>query len=450
MSRRLAQIRREQPMPAGNGNAGLASNFIDLAHAKVAPGGVLALVLPATFLQGQSWSGARELLREEYRDFMFITIAASGNTKRAFSADTGIAEVLVIATRKNVGDEDSDQACFVNLDQRPAALLEAVEIAQAIRRLEPEQEQGLLSVADQNRAGNFLRAPFRQTGCAGIREYLLAQTAMSLQSAKLKLPQRRRAVSLPLTRLGKVGTRGLLHRDINGTERNADGMPRGPLDIYPRRENSRPTFPVLWKHAARRETKLVVEPEAEGIPRAGCMDRATDLWNQTATRLHFNQDFRLNSQPLAACYTLKDPSIGGPAWPNFRTTRESWEKPLLLWANTTLGLISFWWMGTRQQLGRARITLSALPELTVLDPRALSQAQIRKAGQLFKRFQDQPLLPANEAYRDETRQALDRAVLVDLLELPRTLLSGLALLREQWCSEPSVHGGQDTQPDGAE
>ena len=449
MSRRLAQIRREQPMPAGNGNAGLASNFIDLAHAKVAPGGVLALVLPATFLQGQSWSGARGLLREEYRDFMFITITAAGNTMRAFSADTGIAEVLVIATRKNVGDEDSDQACFVNLDQKPATLLEAVEIAQAIRRLDPEQERGLLSVADQSRAGNFLRAPFQQTGCAGLREYMLVQTAMDMQSSKLKLPQRRQAIPLPLTRLGEIGTRGLLHRDINGTERNANGQPRGPLDIWPRVRNERATFPVLWKHAASRETMLIVEPEAKGIPRAGCEERAGALWRRSATRLHFNQDFRLNSQPLAACYT-REPSIGGSAWPNFRAARKSWEKPLVLWANTTLGLISFWWMGTRQQLGRARITVSMLPDLTVLDPRTLSRSQITKAGQLFKQFQSQELLPANEAYRDEIRKALDRAVLVDLLGLPRTLTNDLDLLREQWCSEPSVHGGQNTRPGGTE
>lgn len=450
MSRQLAQIRRNQPMPAGNGNAGLASNFIDLAHVKLALGGVLALVLPATFLQGRSWHGARELLRKEYRDFTFISIAAVGNTDRAWSADTGMAEVLVVATRKRGGDEDSDQACFINLDRRPATLLEAVETARAIRRLDPEQAQGLLWVTDQNRAGSFLRASFRKTaGGAGLREQTLARTAVDLQEGKLRLPRRKRALSLPLTRLGEIGTRGLLHRDINGKERNADGEPRGPLDICERAQEGRAAFPALWKHEARREITLIVQPEAAGVPRAGCENRAAVLWGQTATRLHFNQDFQLNSQPLAACYT-QEPSIGGPAWPNFRAARKSWEKPLALWANTTLGLISFWWMGTRQHLGRARVTVSALPELTVLDPRALSRGQITKSGQLFKQFQSQELLPANEAYRDEVRKALDRAVLVDLLGLPRTLTSDLDLLREQWCSEPSVHGGRGTRPGGSD
>ena len=28
-----------------------------------------------------------------------------------------------------------------------------------------------------------------------------------------------------------------------------------------------------------------------------------------------------------------------------------WETLVVLWANTTIGLISFWWIGTRQQKG---------------------------------------------------------------------------------------------------
>ena len=48
---------------------------------------------------------------------------------------------------------------------------------------------------------------------------------------------------------------------------------------------------------------------------------------------------------------------------------------------------------------------------------------------------------------DETRHAFDRAVLVDLLGLPESVLEPLALLRTQWCCEPTVHGGKATRPD---
>ena len=54
MSKRLNEIGRYMESRVGNGNAGLASHFVDLAHTKTRPGGVIALVLPASFAQGGS------------------------------------------------------------------------------------------------------------------------------------------------------------------------------------------------------------------------------------------------------------------------------------------------------------------------------------------------------------------------------------------------------------
>ena len=173
--------------------------------------------------------------------------------------------------------------------------------------------------------------------------------------------------------------------------------------------------------------------------------RAARVW-ETATRLHFNLDFRLNSQSLAACLT-PEPTIGGRAWPNFRVEGDPRrEQALALWTNTTLGLICFWWVAGRQQQGRAILTITALPSLPVLDVRTLESRQLRLAEETFASFRDWTFLPANEAYRDETRQALDRAVLCELIGLPESILEPLGVLREQWCAEPTVHGGKSTRP----
>ena len=85
------------------------------------------------------------------------------------------------------------------------------------------------------------------------------------------------------------------------------------------------------------------------------------------------------------------------------------------------------------------------PRLTVLDPQALSPAQLAATKALFERFKGETFRPANEAYRDETRQALDRAVLVELLDLSEEVMEPLSILRDQWCDEPSVHGGKTTR-----
>ena len=78
------------------------------------------------------------------------------------------------------------------------------------------------------------------------------------------------------------------------------GKANGPLDVIVRHEAA--AYPMLWNHAADRERRLVVEPDSEGRERPGQHQRAVAVW-ETATRLHFNRDFRLNSQSLAACLT---------------------------------------------------------------------------------------------------------------------------------------------------
>lgn len=444
MSGRLGKIKK--PSMVGKGNAGLASNFIDLAHAKVRScDGVLALVLPASFLQGQAWDAARRLLDEQYKDVVVVSIAATGTTDLAFSADTGIAEVLVIATRRSDKEQAGGDALFVNLLRRPQTILEASTIAWAVQRFPTELGVGSITIGSGERVGCCIRSPLSDTGCAGLREAGVVEAATGLAGGELRLPRRDNPVRLPVTKLEALGNRGLYHMDISGTERNRSGLPRGPFDIVSLQPKAVPTWPVLWSHEATRETQMTVMPDSAGEVRPGCGEHAVGAWQKTASRLHFNRDFRVNSQPLAACLT-PGVSIGGRAWPNFVCSDTRWETPLVLWANTTLGLISFWWIGTRQQLGRAMLTISKLPVLTVIDPRSLTATQLTHAEQIFEKFQGTTMLPANEAWRDEVRHALDRMVLVELLGLPEDLLEPLALLRRQWCAEPSVHGGKATAP----
>ena len=441
MAKRLAEIRWRLDNPVGHGNAGLASNFVDLAHVKTKPGGILALVLPAACLSGSSWKNVRRLLESEYKDLVVLTIAAHGQTDRAFSADTGMAEILVVANKCHAGQQRGRETLFVNLYHRPRSLAEAFEMARAVRRLPPQARQGRLCVGDQEIVGTYIRALLSQGGCASLRETALADAALGLEAGTLRLPQ---GYSTPLStiRLGTIGRKGLLHRDISG--KTSNGLPRGPFDIIS--IQGVPEYPVLWSHDAQRERSLVVLPDSEGKVRPGYDVQAVSVWKRTASRLHFNLDFRINSQSLTACLTPTK-TIGGTAWPNFILDQDKWTLPLVLWANTTLGLLAFWWIGSRQQQGRARLTITQLPGLTVLDPRHLSEEQIAQAEAIFERFKEAEFLPANEAYRDETRKALDRAVLVDLLRLPESTLEPLSILRDQWCAEPSVHGGKSTRID---
>ena len=425
----------------GHGNAGLASNFLDLAHVKTRTGGTIALVLPVVVITGASWAKTRQLLCTEYKNVTVITIATVGSTDRAFSADTGMAEALLIATRHSPNPPSDLTTLWVNLTRRPKSTAEAVEIARAIAHT-AHDDSGWLQVGE-DRMGCYIRAPLEESGCAQTAELDVVRTALGLGTSKLVLP-RIAPLALSMTRLAKLGQPGLVHRDINGM--NSDGTSRGPFDIEPLSVGQIASYPSLWAHRHMRERRLIVDPDSQGRVRSGCEDHARRVW-ETATRLHFNLDFQINSQALAACLTPRV-TIGGRAWPNYHLLDDSWEKVLVLWANTTLGLIGFWWRGTRQHQGRAVLTITRLGELPVLDPRQLSEGQIERAQAMFDEFADRALLPANEAYRDPSRIALDEAVLIDLLEMPKQVLEPLAVLRQQWCAEPTVHGGKGTRPGG--
>lgn len=93
-----------------------------------------------------------------------------------------------------------------------------------------------------------------------------------------------------------------------------------------------------------------------------------------------------------------------------------------------------------------RLTISALPELLVLEPRSVADDKLERVAEIFESLRGRPLLPANEAYRDQARVDLDRALLGEVMGLPEEALAALDTIRHQWCSEPSGHGGEHTAP----
>ena len=415
MSRKLKKFRPE----FGHGNAGLASNFMDLGHRKLKEGGVLALVVPFAFARGKGWERARIALAAHYSEIHILSIATTGSTKTAFSADTEIAECLVVATKQG---HRARRVAFSNMPARPASLLEA-----AVEARESKSKAVLGDILD--------------AGAAGALSAHVIESAQTLQAGNLSLPRKPEATPIPIVRLGTVTRRGLYDLDICGAP------PRGAFRIRPIYQNEVPEYPALWNHDAKRERRLIVLPDACGHVDAEHAEKAARDWKRTASRLHANRDFRLNSQSLAMCIT-PEKCLGGRAWPNVIPHQVNYEVPLLLWCNSTLGLLLWWWNGSRQQPGRSIITISELLDLPVLDPRKLTRGQVDHCRAIFEKFKDKTFLPGNEAYRDETRRALDRELMfgiTSVMQLDPGLEEGLDLLRKQWCAEPSVHGGKNTR-----
>ena len=431
-----------------HGYAGLASWFVALADRMVKQGGTIALVLPLTALHGASWKKVRQLIAQEYSGVTILTIAASRAEDQSFSADTGMAETLIVC--RKTPDSPDNRGLFVSLKQRPRDEMEATEIARAISALTEESairtlEDGPFSgrplVVGEEWLGEVIDAPLSEDApwsVAAVADFSVAQTAYQLARGRLWLPGmgEQDAPRIPVGTVQEICQVGLHDANIAGNGAQA------AFDMHPIR--GVPTHPALWRHDAQQERRLVVEPDMDGYAKIGKEDRASDIW-ETRSHAHHNRDFGFASSPLAVAFTDRR-TIGGRAWPNVQFKEPACEIAYTLWGNSTPALLCYWWHSSRQQSGRGIMPISSIRTMPTLDVTALSPEQLAAAKSIFDDMRSRKFLPANQAYEDPARKGLDRRVLIEMLGMPESVLEPLDLLRLKWCSEPSVHGGKRTAP----
>ena len=431
-----------------HGNAGIASAFVALADRKLKDGGVLALVLPLVATSGLSWQGFRKMLLQNYCDITVLSIAANSTNEISFSADTGLGECLIVARKVSPECSETNGMHFTSLKSRPQGLIAANSLfkrmtdSKFIRQLDKGPYGGTPLTLGEELAGEMIVAPSRfdgePWGAVRIADYAIGQVAYSLSESKLWLPAQTEAIQLKMSILGELGVLGLVHRDITGPS------PRGPFTKV--QASPTATYPALWNHDAKKETRLVCSPDSSLQVRLGMEEKAASVW-ATATKAHINLEFRFNSQPLTVAIT-DNKTIGGRAWPNIGFSSPSFETAFALWGNCTLGMLIQWWYSSRQDAGRGALTIRSAETLPILDFRTLTEAQLAKAEKIFKEFRDKDLMPAYLADVDPNRALLDHRVVCDLLGFDESVYQGVRRLAEKWCAEPSVHGGKP-RPKGA-
>ena len=422
-----------------HGNAGIASAFAALAHAKLKPGGVLALVLPLSAASGLSWQGFRQTIAQRYTDVAVLSIAATG-LDMSFSSDTGMAECLIVARKADTTPQN--RIHFTSLNRRPQSFAYAAAIAtglghgEPVRQIEDGPYGGTPLMVGDELAGEMLTAPCHADGQAWsavrLADYSLAQTAYALADSQLWLPGSPSALELKTVPLGVVGKLGLVHRDITGPR------PRGPFTKTAASPTA--TYPALWNHNAKNETRMICAADSSLRVRVGMEAKAAYVW-ESASRVHLNAEYTFGSQPLAVAFTEQE-SIGGRVWPNVIFNDKKFEYAFAVWGNSTLGLLSYWWHSSRQQSSKATITIRSAETLPVLDFRTLSDEQLATAEAIFDDFRDKELLPAYLADVDANRADLDHRVVCELLGFDKAIYRAVRRLAAKWCAEPSVHGGK--------
>ena len=419
---------------AGN-NPGEGPDFVDLADRMLKRSGTMAFVLPVTAITGSSWQKVRKMWAEEYHDVLVITIAHEDIEECAFSADTGMAECLIVARkgkRKNTG-----HGTFVCLTRCPRGELEALEVAKGLRRfkntrqLDDDTFSGgdPLQIGDEI-IGHLISAPILQSEAgwplSRVKNMSVVQSAHYLADGLMRLPRQTSDIQLTMRPVSEIATLGIGTKDIRG------GGGRGAFDVQ---EGCPDTaiYPCLWHVDSDSDAQraMLIPPNAHAYPRPNSAEKVEKIMRLNG-RVHYNMEMQFNANSLAVMFTEED-AIGVNKLPNVFFDNKIHEYAWTLWCNSTLGLLCHWYQSGKQQQGRGVLSRATFNAMPTLDVRQLSDEALANAERIFNERKHEKLLPFNQMDADPVRHELDRRLLSEVLGITETerpdVHEGLALLR---------------------
>lgn len=447
--------------------AGMAASFLVLAKHKVKPGsGRIGFVLPLTCAFADTWRPTREMIGSDFRDIVVVATASGASLQRSsFSADTGMEEMLLVATRRMNRNEERHatlhcvtlyEPCTRNGEAREVA--RAIEVAksqcQTVGTTRPvtvgTTEIGCITFMEATGNGS----PWNMVG---VVHGGLALAADSLTRGRLDhIVRESTTLGLRMGTIEDIFEVGPTHHILGHLRGN---QPIGAFEFHPviNEIDAMGVDRSLWVANAKAQRSLRVIPTHKGLAPSGVgsEDLRTRM-RSTAGTFFYARNVRWTSQALLVAAT-EQPTLGGRAWTVLRHNDMRVEKTLSLWSNSTFGMVLHWTQGQRTQNGRSPTQIGALKKIPCPHFDELSQPALDCACKLFDTLCSQTLLPMKDASRDPVRKALDAAVVkifqvhsrhsgvsqstLDSDEvLARRLDDAARILRSVWCSEPSIHG----------
>ena len=431
---------RDEPVTL---TAGMGASFLALARKRTKLGGRIGFVLPLTAAFAKSWAATRRMIELEFTDITAIAVAAGQALgKDALSADTGMEEMLLVATRTQA-DAKGKNALIkcVTLHSPVTRSGEAGELARAISGtidlvdgvgssrpiVVGETEIGQVCVFDAGGRG----APW---GPLGVTHAGLAVAANKMACGRLDLIGKSMELDTGMTTLGDLFHIGPTHHLI-GHLRGGDAI--GAFELFPVTGSADAVGAdrSLWATDSEAQRSLVVLPTHKGVPVPGgnCGEMRA-----RQGKLFYARNMRWTSQALLVAMTKHD-AMGGSAWTALENNDIRVCKAFALWANSTLGMMVHWTQGQRTHAGRSRTQIGALGQIPCPKLDRIGGDKLDFAAASFDELASRQLLPACQAHADDTRREIDAAV-VRMLGLPQGANESVDELRLLWCSEPSVHG----------
>ena len=408
--------------------AGMGAAFVATAARKIRPGeGRLALVLPLTVCTGRSWEQTRALIE---RDFVLdMVIASHDPTRWNFSDSTDLSEALLIATRRpRNGPATEHRTTFVNLWQNPDGVIDAHRIADAAATTTPaniEDTGTALLEVDGRHLGEVVSIPESKlagrkwTGVQFARADITRTALRLLGEGEVLVPGAGESSSVKVCRLGEFSEVGPDRRDI--------------LDGFDRTDTVT-AYSMVEGHDTEQRRRLATEPDKYLAPlvqarRGRRLKRIDQLWPK-ASRLLIAERLWLETTRVVAMWS--DTKVLSNVWWETQVEDMLFEKALVNWLNSSLGLLTILAQRTSTRGGWVAMKKADLQELPVLDPRRLSPSQLQRLSDLFDALSEEEFERLPGMAHCPTRRRLDDGI-SEILGLP-----DLATLRDLLASEPVV------------
>ena len=431
----------------------MAADFFALADRKLKQDGVFASVLPLTAAHAESWEGFREAMERDYRDI--TTIAVTPHEGAMLSADTHMNEMLVIATKgADEGTKDggaSPSILNINLHEYPDTATEAYWFAKMLSAIDTSAPSNLI-LGGGRRIGAWTLTTYMSPGfpwfAAGMQNYYLAIASGSLLKSELYSAADLRSwdFGLPMTALQNVVDIGPTHHLIGHVRNAGEKIGAFTFDPVMPMEVQISTHLALWAADFKSQTTMLTLPTHSGEAFADDENLLRRMLDQRSD-IFISRTLRTTSQALAAARTPEH-VMGGRAWTSLSCDDGDVKSALLIWCNSTLGLLTRNCYAQTTQQGRATMGVRAIADFPVPDFSADTPAGEHARNIARGRIEELSALrlqPVAYSFRDASRHRIDDVALEMLgLDGNDSAVRAVATLRNLLCREPSVHGGSQT------
>ena len=416
--------------------AGLGSVFAAIGDRHLKPNGRLALVLPAAVTTGGAWERTRALLDNGYQ--LEAIVASHDATRWAFSENTDLSEILLVAKklgRNESRDSTAGSTCtFISLWRNPDATADSLSLGESLSTLRaapigtPEDAtHGIASIEiGTQKWGEALTIPLGELrgqpwlGCA-FAQTELTRANWHLRRGHLALPAASRFETVPLCRLDQLGVLGPDGRDIH------DGFVHS---------HARTSYAAFWNHDADSVLTIRQDPNRYLSPRnrpaAGRPNRPANLLWPKAAQLMVAVRLRFNTHRLTAI-RVGTAALSNVWYPvSLSAPNESHEKALLLWLNSTLGVLLLAGHRVPTQGAWVQFKKPTWNPMPVLNVAALTAAQLRALSAAYDDIATREIGPISNMEVDPIRAEIDDAISHALG------LSSLAPIRVLLAQEPVI------------